>query len=97
MTDTQQQDRGWVWAALFLIFGIFNVIEYFYQGGTTLHPFLTGAGFLLIAPQAFLHPVRFTKPLWPQFKSAPRAATLIDWLAIFGIALLIAGVIVRWA
>lgn len=96
VSETRQRERGWVWATLFIAMGFFFIINFFYRGSAEIHPLLTGVGLLLLVPHAFRQPVRFTKPLWPQLKSPPRASRPIVWLAIAGIALIVAGLIVHW-
>lgn len=95
-TIEQSKERGWVWAILFVAIGAINIADWLYGARTNTYHFLFGLGFLLVAPQAFLHPIRLTAPLRGQFKIKPRASTPIDWLAIAGIVLLVSGLVVRW-
>lgn len=92
----ESEARGWIWAALFVGMGLIGVADWLYSSMTELHRLMSGIGFFLLAPQAFLHPLRFNKPLLPQFKSKPRTARPTDWLAIAGIIMLVLGLLIRW-
>lgn len=80
-----QQKRSWLWGSLFVAMGLLNVAMYIYRGRTDLNSVLTGAGFLLLAPQAFLRlPLGHTLTL-----------TLTLAVAMLGLALMVAGLFVR--
>jgi hypothetical protein len=49
MTDVQKK-RSWLWAGLFVVMALLNLVMYFYRGRTELHMLLTGVGFLLATP-----------------------------------------------
>ena len=89
VSDVQQKQRSWVWGTLFVAMGLFNVIDFFYQGRTAIHSLLTGVGFLLFTPKAFLHPLHFTKPLRPQLIPSPVTSKPIAWLSIVGTVLIL--------
>ena len=80
MTDVQQK-RSWLWGTLFVAMGLLNIATYLYRGRTELHPLLTGVGFLLLAPQAFL---RF-----------PLGHMLTLGIAMLGLSLMVIGLCVH--
>jgi len=51
MTDPQKKP-GRLWGILIAAIGMLHIATYLYRGRTELHSLLTGAGLLLIAPQA---------------------------------------------
>jgi len=79
MTDVQQK-RRWPLGTLFIAIGLLNIAMYLYRGRTELHSLLTGAGFLLVAPQVAL---RF-----------PRGRMLINGVAMLGLLLMVASIFV---
>lgn len=72
-------------------FGLIYIADGFRSQGKVLHLFLTGAGFLLLAPQAFLRPAVFSR-----FKLRPSLEGPVDWMAAAGVLLLVAGLLLRW-
>lgn len=95
MTDAQP-GRGWLLAILFAAFGLLNIADYFYASREDIHRIVSGVGFLLMAPHAFFHPIRFTKPIRAQFEGPSRALTPLDGLAVIGVVFLVAGLMMRW-
>ena len=95
VSDTSET-RGWLWGALILGIGLFGVADWLYGSMSELHRLLSGIGFLFLAPQAFQHPIIFTKPLVPQFKNMPRLTQPTNWLSIAGVTLLILALLIRW-
>ncbi|MEN1926667.1 hypothetical protein WCE55_10785 [Luteimonas sp. MJ293] len=90
MDDTRSsQKRGWVWTTLLVAMGAIYLTDGLREPGAELYRLLMGTGFLLMAPQAFFRPSR-------PAKSTLRTAQPVDWLAMMGVAVLIAGIVVRF-
>jgi hypothetical protein len=89
--SSNQKDRGWIMAPLFTVLGVIYLMDGLRNPDTELYRLLMGAGFLLAAPQAFFHPIRLSRG-----KIRTSLETPSDWLAVIGVFLLIAGLVVRW-
>ena len=94
-THSSKEQRGPGWAILFLILGLFALADYFFKSTHAVHDILRGIGFLLAIPQIYLHPPRYTRlATASEFKL--RLQSPVFWLAILGIALLLAGLAGEW-
>jgi hypothetical protein len=93
MATQEQPQRGTWWPLLIAFLGVFGLLDYFYKSNFSIHDLLRGVGFLLMLPEAYLHPANFALG---KRQAKLRQSTATTWLALFGVALAVAGVLLEW-
>ena len=92
MSTETVQKRGWLRAILFGGFGLYFL--YIYLQTRELEYLLTTAGFALILPNTFLHPVNWRRPGTTIGSTRPHPALTLSALA--GTICIVAGLIMQW-
>ena len=92
MQSTVVQKRGKIWPILLLVVCASNLADYFYKSSYQPHDLLQGLGFLIGAFWLYFDPASLTTKsnVEPPLKPAIRV------IGMFGVALLIAGLVFEW-
>ena len=84
------QSKFWPW--LFLILGVFKLIDWLYGGRTDFYNAMSGVGFLLISPAAFAD--SYTN-IATRFHDYGRG-TILRPMMYIGTVLALAGIVIKW-
>ena len=93
MAIQTSEERGMLWPILFGLMGCFNLVDYFYKVSFQPDDLLKGLGFLLMVPLAYRYPSAYNFRRDP---TGPQPAVWTKWLSFTGLALVIAGFLMKW-